>query len=1548
MFHNARIRKEIRKSIGLCLVMAVLLSVIAVCPAYAENTPATPVYRDPNQSLEVRVKAILDKMTDAQILAVGSGRGLPSITLPGDSVPLPGLGNGYVEALHGSSKDARATMYPQAIGFGNTWDSDLMKTIGNAIGTEVRGKAGANNPTLKVWAPVQDVRLNPLAGRFEEGYGEDPFLCGTIGTAYSFGLQGRVGDNANSFYMQTLPQMKHSFGYDFEWNRLRDSASMSARAMYEDRLVSYQMPIEADAVNGAMTSYNLINGIPGIIHPENEILRKFAPINYINCPDANDAIVLNKGKGAPYVFPTLVVPQNAEVPFAKAFTNTDDPNVNGPYSSVLMAATGMSNFDQSGYPGATGYYNRAINNGTLGMTVDDAKRVVADWYRYLIRTGMVDSDAWPNKIPKDSNPQNQQANKDLALKTAEEQVVLLKNSDNLLPLKQNSINKLAVVGPLADQNLADYYSPRPAFADRINPLQGLQALLGSDKVDFANGCDTVALQSVPYGTFITSATGNNQANADYTAYATPMTGGYQLSNGKYVSKNQAWQLYDWGYDQWNLKSVGRDNYYMNLSADIVTSSTAVRTSQNGITENKWNTSTNFHYIKNSDNTRSIYQVNYIQDDQFYRRYTTGYYVSANSNTSHSLATTVSYSDFKNGTAETQGSCKFNEFVLQNGIDTAVNIAKNDDYAVVVVGNNPMVNARESQDRPGLALAPKQMELVHKVAAANPKKTIVIIKSSYPFAVDEIQNDPNVGAILYTTHAGQAEGTALANVIFGNYAPAGCLTATWLKDESSLPQMRADADTHDPQYTVDMLEDDALQAKLSYRYSDAIPTYAFGYGLNYTNFAYSNLSVPGTAKDADTVNVGFDVKNTGMIKSDTVAQIYMHSRNSAYGNNVAKKQLIGFMRVKDVEPGETRHVTIPVKMGDMFVWDAVTQSKIVETGDYDVMVGAASNDIRLNTILSVNGKTIGTLNLSSPKNAWENYTISRGVTHWKVSAMNAFRQQGNYYSVGSVQAGDYIGFKKVNMNLVDGINLNVSTSSYFWANVANNSISVFADAPTNAEGKGQLLGTLQFGPTGDQESFVKVSGSLKKLSGIHDLYLVFGNGGIYLEKLQLTTSVPEVSNAAVTPDNGKLIVAWTDPAYSALDKVKISVDGIGSVIVGKGVQKATIGALKNGLEYVVRVSAVEQTGNESLGVEVKGTPHCAVKSVDLVYIATAAGTPPVLPKTVAVTCEDGSRLLLNTVWEDVTPESYVQAGSFVVKGSVTGTTQTLEAKANVTVTNMAAATLSVSASATTTGAGAAFMITYGLMGVKDITLQDITLSYNTDLFEFTGAIPSTSQASIEWVDNDTSAGKITLKNVSSSFTAYGAITGTVNVAKVNFKTKAKGTGIFTVEDGTWMRDVGGHKFYPAKVSTTVSVDADKDMLTTAIGNAQAVYDNAAEGISEGQYPAGMKDQILKAAITNATVVMDSTGSTVQQIAQAIADLNTAANKLKSCVITNKTGDINGLSGCDTVDLRLVENYFGTRNGDLNWDAIKNADINGDGKIGLYELAFIVRKILDWNK
>jgi beta-glucosidase len=268
------------------------------------------------------------------------------------------------------------------------------------------------------------------------------------------------------------------------------------------------------------------------------------------------------------------------------------------------------------------------------------------------------------------------------------------------------------------------------------------------------------------------------------------------------------------------------------------------------------------------------------------------------------------------------------------------LAKSVDAVVVVIGNHPTCGAgwekcpvasdgKEAVDRKSLALA--QEEIAKAALAGNPK-TVVVLQASFPYTTNWTQE--HAPAILEMTHNSEEQGDGLADVLFGDYDPAGRLTQTWVRDEADLPPMM----------------DYNIRDGRTYLYAKQKPLYAFGYGLSYTSFAYSKLRVSSpTLKDGATAMVSVEVKNTGSRAGDEVVQMYVSHEGSSVARPV--EELKGFARVS-LRAGEVKTVTLPLSAKALAYWDEKTKAFVVEKDRVVVKVGGSSDELPVKVMVQV--------------------------------------------------------------------------------------------------------------------------------------------------------------------------------------------------------------------------------------------------------------------------------------------------------------------------------------------------------------------------------------------------------------------------------------------------------------------------------------------------------------------------------------------------------------------------------------------------------------------
>ncbi len=275
------------------------------------------------------------------------------------------------------------------------------------------------------------------------------------------------------------------------------------------------------------------------------------------------------------------------------------------------------------------------------------------------------------------------------------------------------------------------------------------------------------------------------------------------------------------------------------------------------------------------------------------------------------------------------------FAASNKADSAVMAARESDIAIVCVGNHPLSygldwgqnyvasDGREEVDRQAISL--EQEDLVKLVKAANPN-TVLILVSSFPYAIP--WSKENIPAILHVTQSSQELGNGVADILFGVESPAGRLVQTW---SASIDQLLPILDYN-------------IRNGRTYMYDRNEPLFAFGHGLSYTTFEYSELNMNQTTiKDGDIVHISLNVKNAGSINSDEVIQLYVSFPDSKIERPV--KALKGFRRVH-IPAGESMTVTIPLKADNLKYWNEEKHAFVLEKGQLQLMVGASSEDIRL--------------------------------------------------------------------------------------------------------------------------------------------------------------------------------------------------------------------------------------------------------------------------------------------------------------------------------------------------------------------------------------------------------------------------------------------------------------------------------------------------------------------------------------------------------------------------------------------------------------------------
>ncbi|MEU6003071.1 glycoside hydrolase family 3 C-terminal domain-containing protein [Streptomyces sp. NPDC047197] len=820
-------------------------------------------FHDPELPLDQRVDDLLSRLTIGERIAL-LHQFAPAVERLGVAAFRTGQ-----EALHGVAWMGPATVFPQAVGLGATWNDDLVRRIGEVVATEARAMSTRDDRVgLNLWAPTVNLLRHPLWGRNEEGYSEDPRLTSAIAVAYTRGLRGDHPE-----HWRTAPVLKHWLAHNNETDRDTSSASVRPRVLHEYDLRAFRAAVEAGAVAGVMPAYNLVNGRPNHVSPHlREHLRTWTDQELLVCSDA----------GAP----------SNLVDSEKYFDTHEEAT-----AAALVA--GVDSFTDHGTDASivTGRIQRALDQGLLSESdIDTAAR------RHLsvrFRLGEFDPGQGPYADPA-THAFDTPGHRALAQEAAEQAVVLLKN-DGLLPLPEGT--RIAVVGLLADACMTDWYSG--TLIRRSTPLDGLRERFGADRVTFAEGADRVRLRCaagwlrVPESSESPDSKEHGQAHgAEAALDPALLTGRTDLAPLSCGPEPTEFALVDWGCGAWTLRAPnGRylsvaDDGYVRASAD-----------QPG----GWVVQETFALVGHGDG----YLIEHTG---------TGGYVSVAAD----------------GVKVAEERQVFTVEWLERGEDAVARVAADADTVIVVAGNDPHINGRETQDRTTLALPPHQERLWRAARAANPRTALALV-SAYPYAVADAH--AQLPALLWTAHGGQAAGTALARILAGDVSPAGRLPQTWYAADTDLP---------------DLLDYDVIGSRQTYLYFDGTPLYPFGHGLGYSSFAYEDLV---TAREGQTLRVAFTVTNTGPVAADEVAQLYTRApRDQAEALALPHRQLAAHRRVH-LAAGAAHRLEFQLPLSELAFWDVRHDRWALAPGAYEMLAGASSGDIRLAATVDIEGDPV---------------------------------------------------------------------------------------------------------------------------------------------------------------------------------------------------------------------------------------------------------------------------------------------------------------------------------------------------------------------------------------------------------------------------------------------------------------------------------------------------------------------------------------------------------------------------------------------------------------
>lgn len=423
-------------------------------------------FNDVSLSVEERVRDLVSRLKTDEKLGLLSTR---QKAVPRFGIEEWRVGTEVARGYVGRGAEEHSTVFPQPIGLASTFDTELMKELGEIAGNEARiYNKKFPHTKLMLWGPTVDLCRHPLWGRNEEGYGEDPVLTGEMSTAYTLGMRGN-----DKNYLKTIPTLKHFCANNHEEDRGTDSANIEPRTKHEYYYAAFEPSIRAGGAFSMMTAYNELSGVPAINNPD---LQKI-------CKD-------KWGLG-------FVVTDGGDF-----IANVLSHRFSSSHAETLALALKAGNdvmTDSSETTFAAG--KEALKLGY--MTEDDVDKAISNVLTYRFRLGEFD--------PKENNPfadipdelLNCDEYKATNLRAAKESVTLLKNN-NLLPLSRDKIKKLAVIGPTSFGEFHDWYT---GYSDyNVSVVDGLKDYLGAEKILFDDGYDHVAVKAEVNGKYLEADT----------------------------------------------------------------------------------------------------------------------------------------------------------------------------------------------------------------------------------------------------------------------------------------------------------------------------------------------------------------------------------------------------------------------------------------------------------------------------------------------------------------------------------------------------------------------------------------------------------------------------------------------------------------------------------------------------------------------------------------------------------------------------------------------------------------------------------------------------------------------------------------------------------------------------------------------------------------------------------------------------------------------------------------------------------------------------------
>lgn len=832
-----------------------------------------PTYRTTSLAPEKRAELLLKELTLEEKVAL----------MMDSSQPVERLGikpyNWWNEALHGVARAGLATVFPQPIGMAASFSPETVYEVFDAVSDEARAKNAhyasqgsyERYQGLTMWTPTVNIYRDPRWGRGIETYGEDPYLTSRMGVMVVKGLQGTNDGKYDKLHACAKHFAVHSGP---EWNRHSFNVEdLSARDLYETYLPPFEALVKEAGVKEVMCAYNRFEGKPCC---------------------GSDRLLMQILRGE-WGFDGIVLSDcGAIADFYNEHGHKVSPDAGSASAAAVLSGTDLE--CGSSYKALV----QAVREGKIDE--QDIDKAVVRLLEARFALGEMDDPeqvSW-TKIP--FSVVASAAHDSLALDIARKSMTLLQNKDDILPLKRGGLT-VAVMGPNANDSVMQWGNYNGMPSHTVTILDGIRNALGADdKLIYEQGCSWVErtlIQSV-----------FNQCKSAAGQGFTARYWNNVKREGDPVTTTQVTTPFRFCTSGATVFAPG-----VNLTDFSATYNSVLTPQQSGevvfeiYTYGSGRLRINGEEVKRFFNTHGGRSLNYT--------------LQVKAGTPYEIEL-----DFEYFRSDAQLNFDIG-FKKKVDIDASVARVKDADVVIFASGVSPVLEGEEmgvnlpgfkGGDRTDIELPSVQRELINALHRAG-KKIILVNCSGSPIALEP--ETKNCKAILQAWYPGQAGGTAVAEVLFGDYNPAGRLPVTFYRNMSQLPDF-----------------EDYNMTGRTYRYMTQQPLFPFGYGLSYTTFEYGKLVLANDRiKSGEPLKLTVNVTNSGQRGGEEVVQVYLKKQEDAEG---PVKTLRAFKRVY-IPAGKSVDVEFSLNDKELEWWDTQSNTMRVCAGKYDVMVGRSSQE-----------------------------------------------------------------------------------------------------------------------------------------------------------------------------------------------------------------------------------------------------------------------------------------------------------------------------------------------------------------------------------------------------------------------------------------------------------------------------------------------------------------------------------------------------------------------------------------------------------------------------